>query len=323
MTNSHQNTKVERNLKPNDKISLSVVINTKNAAQTLPATLTSVAFANEVIVADMHSTDNTVALAKQAQSKIMTVADSKYVEPARNAAIAKASGSWILVVDADEIVPANLRELILSLISNENRNSKIHAYAIARSNKIFNKYMTATGWWPDYQVRLFQKGSVSYSNAIHGIPKIVGQVEHLPAQHDLALWHNNYQSVEQFIEKMDRYTTVEAQASPANKPTAAELIAVWRREFLARMFASDGWQDGTHGVALSILQANYPFLTQLKLWQKAGFASNSSLSKQQESTWQGFVEWRQELAYWLANTKVEQTTGLVKLYWLLRRKWRI
>jgi glycosyltransferase involved in cell wall biosynthesis len=81
---------------------LSVVINTKNAAKTLPRTLQSVTFADEIVVVDMQSTDETKTLAAEVTDSIYDYDDVGYVEPARNFAISKASSEWIVIVDVDE-----------------------------------------------------------------------------------------------------------------------------------------------------------------------------------------------------------------------------
>src|SRR5688500_1083795 len=102
---------------PEEITMLSVVINTKNSERTLKAALDSVQFATEIIVMDMHSKDDTTKIAEKAKAKVFTHPDVGYVEPARNAAIAKATHDWVFILDADEVVPEKLAKVLGEIVS--------------------------------------------------------------------------------------------------------------------------------------------------------------------------------------------------------------
>ena len=194
-------------------MSLSVVINTKDALtgndeHKFADTLKSIAFADEIIVVDMNSSDRTVEIAKKFTDKIYTFRDVGFVEPARNFAIRKASKEWVLIIDADEILPGTLKDRILQLTQGD---ATADVYYLPRKNLVFGTWFHSAGWWPDYQLRLFKKGAVVWSDKIHSVPKTKGNTDKLAPREDYAILHYNYQTVEQFIERLNRYTSHEAR----------------------------------------------------------------------------------------------------------------
>lgn len=304
------------------RATLSVVINTKNAATTLERTLKSVAFADTILVVDMHSTDETVAIAKKYTTALYSHEDVGYVEPARNFALSKAKDDWILVIDADEEVPKNLREFIQELLQNTiDESQQADCYYIPRQNIIFGKAINKTGWWPDYVLRLFRRGHISWSNEIHSIPITKGVVKELPAHSDIAIIHHNYQSVSQYITRLNRYTDIQAEEliqRPDTHITGAEMIHKFYSEFLSRYFALDGSKDGSHGVALSLLQGLSETTVAVKAWEKQGFSA--ATAKNQEDTMKELSQFRKELLYWISDWQVKRTSGITQLYWKIRRK---
>lgn len=308
-------------------MSLSVVVNTKNSAETLEATLKSVYWADEIVVVDMFSQDKTVEIAKKFTKNIFTHPDVGYVEPARNFAIAKAGHDWILVLDADEEVSPDLKELILKLISTE---SEASAYYFPRKNLIFGRWIKHAHWWPDYQLRLFQKGSVTWSDEIHSIPITTGEVAELPAQENLSLIHHNYQTIHQFIERLNRYTEITAKNKTSiSPPSSANLInssglvslKTFFNEFLSRFFADEGYRDHEHGLSLSLLQAFYELVVKLKAWEKTGFEHHETSF----NLWlKDLRNFQTDLNFWIADYRVKYAGNfLTKAFWRLRRKLRV
>ena len=300
---------------------LSVVINTKNAENTLEATLKSVKFADEIIIVDMKSTDKTVDIASKYTDQIFFHKDIGYVEPARNFAIKKAKGDWILIVDSDEEVPQNLKKALEGIIkSSEMGKETADCYYIPRKNLIFNKVIEKTGWWPDYVLRFFKKGYVSWSDEIHSIPITKGEVHELPAVLDIALIHHNYQRVEQYLNRLNRYTGIQAAELNEEKEDfdGAFVVRKFYSEFLSRFFAQRGVNDGTHGLVLSLLQGFSESVVAIKAWESTGFPESNGESE--EKTMAELSLMNKELAYWIANWKVENSTGFSRIIWKIRRK---
>jgi glycosyltransferase involved in cell wall biosynthesis len=301
---------------------ISVVINTKNAAKTLPLALLSVKWADEIIVMDMHSSDETVKIAKKVTEHVFTHPDMEYVEPARNAALAKATGDWILILDADEEVMPALAKRLQEIVT---ETDAADCYYLPRRNEIFGAVMTHTGWWPDYQLRFFRKGSVEWSDRIHSVPLTKGAVVELPAKVSLALLHHNYPTVESYLERLNRYTTIQAANRGAVDGVETDMILrQFRQEFISRFFASAGHRDGARGAGLSLLQALYEVVVELKRWQLGEFAEvKVNSAERTELLRNELATWLSDLAYWRADWEMQQSTGLAKWWWRVRRwgKW--
>lgn len=249
---------------------LSVVINTFNEEKNIANAIKSVDFADEILICDMYSDDDTAVIAKKLGAKIIFHKRVGFVEPARNFAISRAEGDWVLILDADEEIPESLKEKIQEVISKE---SVVTFVEIPRQNIIFGKAMKASLWWPDYHIRLFKKNAVTWGNKIHSKPKTEGQGLRLPEQERLAIKHNHYDTVSQFIQRMDRYTTIQAKEIKESgyEFDWKDLISKPLGEFLSRYFAGRGFEDGLHGLALSFLQAFSHFVMYLKVWELKGF----------------------------------------------------
>jgi len=248
---------------------ISVVINTFNEEKNIEKVLNSVRWADEVLVCDMHSSDKTVEIAKKLGAKVILYKQTGYVEPARNFAISKASGDWILVVDADEEIPQTLVNKLKEIASHD----EVNFVQIPRKNIIFGKWMRTAMWWPDYNIRFFKKGKVSWTNKIHRPPETEGQGIKLDPLEEHAIVHHNYDSLSSFIIRMDRYTTIQAKELILGgyKFDWTDIFTGPLGEFLSRFFANRGFEDGLHGLALSFLQAFSFLVMYLKVWEREGF----------------------------------------------------
>ena len=303
------------------KSTISIVINTKNAAATLARTLESVhAWADEVVVVDMKSTDDTLKIAKRFKAKTFSFAkDEKYVEPARNFALEKAQGNWIFVIDADEAVPPSLRDFILEVVQGKSATIG-DCYFVPRRNRIFGKWIEMSGWWPDYQLRFFRAGAVKWSTQIHTPPSTKGQTVYLPADPALALEHENYQSVTQFLERLNRYTSIDTTRNTAQTTTTAQVIHRFTADFCRRLFVERSIDEGVHGVSLAYLQGMYEVVAELKGWESRGFPSTKD---DQALTISSLRQLEQSLNYWIADYMVKHTSGWRNVMWQFRRKLRI
>lgn len=249
---------------------ISVIINTLNEEKNISRAINSVKWADEIMVCDMYSEDKTVEIAKKLGAKVVFHKRLDYVEPARNFAISKASNEWILIVDPDEEIPDQLAKRLKEIA---NKMHEIDYVRIPRKNIIFGRWMQASMWWPDLNVRFFKKGSVEWSDKIHRPPTASGVELDLPVEEGLAIVHHNYQTISQFITRMNRYTTVEAdQLIKQNYQFKwQDLIEKPLGEFLSRFFAKKGYQDGLHGLALSLLQSSSFLIVYLKVWESSSF----------------------------------------------------
>lgn len=282
----------------------------------MPRAIASVKnFAGEIIVVDMESEDNTSEVAKKLGAKVFTHKKTGYVEPARNFAIGKATGEWILILDADEEIPKKLAEKIVLIT----KNTEADYYRIPRKNIIFGKWIKHSRWWPDFNIRLFRKGTVSWNEVIHTVPMTQGVGAQIDEKEELAIIHYNYDSLEQYLERMNRYTTLHAKIrfDEGYSFTWKDLITKPFNEFLSRYFFGEGYKDGIHGLGLSLLQAFSELTLYLKIWQLNKFKDENfslsdsvSLMRDQEK----------ELHFW-QNDSLYKNTG--KFTDRIRRKLKI
>ena len=187
---------------------ISAVINVINEANNLDKCLHSLKnFANEIIVVDMESTDESVNIAKKHGAKVFSFKPMKYVEPARNFAISKASGKWIILLDPDEFLPKSLKHELTKITLRHN----VDYVKIPRKNIIFGKWFHNSRTWPDYLIRFFKKGSVTWNKEIHSQPETKGNGITLLDSEKLAIRHNHYSSVSQFVIRSLRYNSIQAE----------------------------------------------------------------------------------------------------------------
>ena len=288
---------------------ISVVINTLNEEENLPRALASVKnLADEFIVVDMHSTDKTVDIAKEFGAQFYSHEKTGYVEPARNFAIDKATKEWILILDADEEVSDSLAIKLKQIV----KNPQADYYRLPRKNINFRRWIKNSRWWPDFNIRFFRKGTVSWSEIIHSVPMTTGKGLDLPAEEKYAILHYNYTSISKYIERMNRYTDVQARVllQKEYKFVWRDLIRKPLQEFLSRYFAGEGYKDGLHGLSLALLQAFSELTLYLKIWQSEQFKPEAldvrELSKEAKRA-------KRQLDWWIIDALIKSEGFLASL----------
>ncbi len=278
---------------------ISAVINTFNEEKNIERAIKSVMWADEILVCDMYSIDSTREIAKKMGAKVILHKKEGYVEPARNFAISKAKNEWILILDADEEIPGSLSVEIKKMINKPMVSDFIE---LPRKNIIFNKWIKATGWWPDYHVRVFKQGKVLWSSKIHEKPETKGQGVTLPPEEKWAIVHYNYRSLSQFIHRMDRYTQIQAEElrKSGYQFKWQDVFQKPASEFLSRYFSNKGYKDGLHGLALSLLQTFSFLVLYLKVWEMSGF-KEQNLGVMEFETEAKIIG--KDVNYWLDQSK--------------------
>lgn len=296
---------------------ISVVINTRNEERNLQRAMNSVGgLADEIVVVDMESEDTTVQIAKRAGAKVYSHEPTGYVEPARNFALSKATGDWILVLDADEEVSKKLAHALREIAADY---GSANFYRLPRKNIIFGKWIKHSRWWPDYNIRFFKKGKVVWSEIIHSVPETHGRGLDLEATEDNAIIHYHYDSIEQFVGRLNHYTTEHAKLLVKNgyKFSWQDLIKKPAGEFISRYFAGEGYKDGIHGFALAGLQAFSEMVLYLKVWQNDKFEEQNLNIKAVVSN---MKEAEREFYYWQADTLIKEGGGILQR---IKRKFRL
>lgn len=242
---------------------ISVVINTFNEELHIARAIKSVAsWAEEIIVVDMFSSDRTVDIAQDLGAKVLMHEPVGYVEPAREFAVASASQSWVLILDADELISKKLAETLIELT----QKSSDDAYMLPRLNYFFGDPLMHTGWGPDQdrQLRFFKSGRVKFSKEIHSIPDLkhgatLGVLDFAKSG---GIVHFNYVTFSQFVTKLNAYTDIEAaQLVAANKRISpCSALTAMCKEFFLRYFLRQGFRDGWRGFYLSTTMMFYRLL---------------------------------------------------------------
>lgn len=284
---------------------ISVVINTFNEESHIANALDSVKdFADEIVVVDMKSDDNTQEIAKKYKAEVYEYERTGYVEPARNFAIEKATGDWILILDADEEVTNQLVEKLKQIAEEDN----FDYVAIPRKNNVFGKWLQHSRWWPDYNIRFFKKGKVTWDSQIHSVPMTSGKGFDLPIDEEMAIIHHHYETIEQYIERLNRYTTKQAEGKKEDGYTFnwKDALSKPSSEFLSRYFFGQGYKDGLHGLAVASLQAFSELVMYLKVWQLEKFPEREVPYKEVIQT---MKKVNKDENYWYADTYVKEHGG--------------
>jgi glycosyltransferase involved in cell wall biosynthesis len=244
---------------------ISVLINTLNEAKNIRACVESVRWADEVIVVDMQSDDDTVDLARQMGCKVFPHNRMGFVEPARQFGILQTSNEWVLILDADEIVsektPIKLKEIV--------KSGTISGVKLPRKNLWKGYFLNCCGWYPDSQLRFLRKSHSTFPKLIHHQPEVNGEILSLPSSGEHFLIHNAVLSWSSRLEKLARYGNFSAEAM-YQKGRRIGVIGILSRtfsSFIVNYFIKGGIFRGKLGLFLSMERACATFMKYTSLWE--------------------------------------------------------
>ena len=288
---------------------LSVVISAYNEEKNIEECLNSVKWADEIILVDNTSIDKTAEIARKFTDKIFIRPNKPMLNINKNHGFTKATGEWILSLDADERVIEELQKEIQSAISNQ--QSAISGFWIPRKNIIFGKWIKHTGWHPDFQLRLFKRGKGKFpAKHVHEMIRTEGKTARLKNH----LLHYNYQTVSQFIYKLDKiYTENETEnlIRDGYQLKWQDALRFPTQEFIRRFFAQEGYKDGLHGLVLSLLMAFYHLTIFAKIWEKQEFKDETNKHFLKKTT-DEFKKLSGELKHWLIQIKLKTEKNILK-----------
>lgn len=238
---------------------LTAIIIAKNEEDMIADCIDSVSFADEIVIVDSGSKDKTREIAKRMAAKVYDI-DTDDFSAMRNFGRQKATGEWILYVDADERVSVELKKNILSLISHQS----YVVYKLKRKNFYFGDHP-----WPtiEYLERLFKKESlIGWKGKLHETPTYKGEIGDI----DGYLMHFTHRNLSQMIKKTLKWSKIEAQLRvDAHHPP----MKWWRfprvmwGAFFNSYITQKGWKAGTMGLIESMYQAFSIFITYARLWE--------------------------------------------------------
>ena len=242
------------------KPSLSVIIITKNSAETIEKCLSSVTWADEIIVLDSGSTDETVSICRKYTTHVIET-DWPGFGPQKNRALEKATGDWIFSIDSDEWISDASRDEITQVIQHSTKN----IFIIPRRNQYCGKWIRFGDVGRDTVVRLFKRGTARFSDDIVH-EKLITNQEPL-GKLKSPLLHNSYLSIDALMQRMDRYTTLSAQSrfSRGKKTSLKRAIFAGFWAFLRSYFFRWGCCDGKMGFIVAISSAEASYYRHVKL----------------------------------------------------------
>lgn len=240
---------------------MSVTVITHNEAHNIEACLRSVSFADQVVVLDSGSTDDTVQIARSLGAEVAVSPDWPGFGIQKNRALALASSDWVLSLDADERVTPELQAEILACLKAPTPD----VYSFPRLSSYCGQYMRHSGWYPDRVTRLFRRTAARFSDdLVHEKVVAHGPVGQLHSH----LLHESFRNFEAVLDKANRYSTAGAQ-SLLNKGRAGSVgkaigHGLWA--FIRTYFLRLGFMDGQMGLVLAISNAEGTYYRYLKLW---------------------------------------------------------
>lgn len=241
---------------------LSVTVITKNEAADIGDALASVRWADEIVVVDAESTDDTTAIARQYTDRVVVRSWPGYVEQ-KNYAASLATHDWILSLDADERVSPALADEIRRVLASE---PDAVAYRVARVNFHLGRWIRSTDWYPDYQTRLYDRRAAKWTGQyVHEAVTVSGRVGELHGE----LQHYAYRDISDHLETIDRYTTLAARQmhEAGRRAGLLDLLGHPPLAFLRNYILKSGFREGSAGAIISALNAYYVFLKFAKLWE--------------------------------------------------------
>ena len=244
---------------------ISVVINTYNAQKYLAQVLETAKSFDEIVVCDMESTDDTVAIAQRYGCTIVTFpkGDCKSAEPARTFAIQSATSDWVLVVDADELIPQALHDYLYDFIQHPD---DIRGLYIPRKNYTMNTFLPSS--YPDYQLRFFIREGTIWPPYVHTFPTVQGKLDHLPqSRKDLAFRHLD-DSTHATIVRLNNYTENEVEKKAGQHVTLFKMVFSPLNRFFKLYFLKGGIFYGIPGYVQAMRSAIYKFTVLCKLYEK-------------------------------------------------------
>jgi len=249
------------------KETLSVVIITKNEQDKIARCLKTVDWADEIVVVDDLSTDRTVEICQEFGAKVISHKSCGNFDRQRNIGMDNARGEWILQMDADEVIPEDLKEAIEKAIS---QNSEFCGFQFRRKNFFLGHFMRYGGFYGPYSLKLFKKSCGRYvGHSVHETLKVEGKIGTIEAD----INHYAFQTIAQNIERNNMYSTVRAKLMKEEKGaldkkelrynlTIRPLKRFWKMYVKKR-----GYRDGMYGLVFCVLFTFGPMLRWMKYWE--------------------------------------------------------
>jgi (heptosyl)LPS beta-1,4-glucosyltransferase len=244
-------------------VKLTVTVITRNEAANIEGALESVSWADEIVVVDSRSADETVEIARRHATRI-EIQEWKGYSAQRNYAAAIAANDWILALDADERVPPALAAEIQQIMR---EGPRAGGYRMPRVSHYLGRWIRGTDWYPDYQLRLYDRRVGQFNGK--RVHESVELARGKPGTLRNDLQHYPYRDISDHVTSIDHYTTLAAEEwfAAGRRTNPLDVLLHPPAAFLRNYIVRGGFRDGTAGFLISVLNSYYVFLKILKLWE--------------------------------------------------------
>jgi glycosyltransferase involved in cell wall biosynthesis len=241
---------------------VTVIIITLDEAEHIAAAIDSVSWADEVVVVDSGSADDTVTIARAKGARTEMRAWTGYVDQ-KNFATSLARNDWIFSLDADERVPPSLASEIRALLTTD---PPLGGYRAPRVTYHLGQWVRTTDFYPDSQLRLYDRRRARWQGRyVHESVAVDGPTGRLQNE----IEHYSYRDLRDHIDRINRYTTLSARQMHESgwRGGALHLLVQPPAAFLRNYVLRRGFLDGTAGLTLSLVNSYAVFLKFAKLWE--------------------------------------------------------
>lgn len=243
---------------------IAAVVITKDEERNIAACLESLTWADEIVVVDAQSRDRTVEIARRYTDKVC-VRPWPGFGPQKNFGLDQTTTDWVLVVDADERITAELRQEILQTIQAK-PPADLVGFEIPRRNFFYGRWIQGGGMYPDYQLRLFRRSAGRYDEVLlHEHLQVRGRVARFTHPMD----HDSMPGIREHVRKMTRYTSLGAheKLKARSRVTPWELAANHLGTIFKTFVLRGGYRDGIHGVIVALFAGMHTFVKYAKAWE--------------------------------------------------------
>ncbi len=244
------------------KISATIIV--RNEEDNIAAVCETVAWADEIVIVDSDSTDRTVEIARRYTDKVFNRQFRGYKDK-HEFADAQTTGDWVFWIDADERVTPLLRESIEKLRGRDPATLP-DGFRIARTTEYLGRRIRHSGWYPDYQMRLYRKAASFWDGvAPHETARVSGAVETLPGE----FLHFTRRNLSEHHQVLDSYTTLAAEYHFKNgkRTRGVDLLILPIAAFVRTYLLKQGFRDGRPGLIIAMFTAYSVFLKYAKVWE--------------------------------------------------------
>lgn len=243
---------------------LSVVVITFNEERNIGRCLKSIRWADEIIIVDSFSTDRTIEIARGYTSMIVQHEFDGDI-PQRERGFAAAKGDWLMYIDADEEASEQLEQEVRTVINSPDARG---GYYVSRKVSILGQWILHGGWYPDPSFRLFRRSAyVALPAEVHGGFAVNGTTGRL----DSELYHYTYASLEEYLRKMNAYTSLQVsnklREDPQRSAGVRKIVLSPLSHFVRKFFFQQGYKDGILGFILAVFGSIYTLALYAKLWE--------------------------------------------------------